>query len=219
MIEIIGQLLPQYIRWPNMQNHLRSANVFEARSRGIPGVIGAIDGCHIPIKQPDGNAVDFYNRKGFHSIILQGVCDERGVFIDTTIGQPGRMHDARVFRLSDVYASLTRQNPILPQNLHLIGDSAYPLMNNLMKPYQDNGHLTPVQINYNTKLSSIRSVIERAFGLLKVKFRRLKYLDVKNGQTANRIVLAACILYNFILLQGNPLDDYNVDFLNDMEYM
>ena len=38
----------------------------------IPGIIGAIDGSHIPIKQPPGNSQDFYNRKQFHSIILQG---------------------------------------------------------------------------------------------------------------------------------------------------
>lgn len=39
---------------------------------GIPGVVGAIDGSHIEIKQPIGNATDFYNRKSVHSIILQG---------------------------------------------------------------------------------------------------------------------------------------------------
>ncbi|KAJ8915397.1 hypothetical protein NQ315_008285 [Exocentrus adspersus] len=36
------------------------------RSRRFPGVIGMIDGCHIPCKQPPVNEVDFYNRKGFH---------------------------------------------------------------------------------------------------------------------------------------------------------
>ena len=46
--------------------------VFKARSHGFPGVIGAIDGCHIPCKQPVENANDYYNRKGFHSIVLQG---------------------------------------------------------------------------------------------------------------------------------------------------
>jgi hypothetical protein len=45
---------------------------FHERSQGFPGVIGAIDGCHIPIKQPRHNAHDYYNRKQFHSIILQG---------------------------------------------------------------------------------------------------------------------------------------------------
>lgn len=211
ILDLIGLISGQYIRWPNMQKLLQTANIFEARSRGIPGVIGAIDGCHIAIKQPENNPVDYYNRKGFHSIILQGVCDERGVFIDTTIGRPGRMHDARVFRLSEIYNRLIDENPIVPQNLHLIGDSAYPLMVNLMKPYQDNGHLTLEKVTYNIKLCSIRSIIERAFGLLKCKFRRLKYLDVKNNQIANRIILASCVLHNFIILQENPMDDYNVE--------
>jgi len=29
-------------------------------------------GYHIPCKQPKDNAHDYYNRKGFHSIALQG---------------------------------------------------------------------------------------------------------------------------------------------------
>ncbi|KAK4885318.1 hypothetical protein RN001_001589 [Aquatica leii] len=65
------------------------ANVFRERSNEIPGVVGAVDGCHIPIKQPPGNANDFYNRKGVHSIILQGVCDHNAKFIDIFIGKGG----------------------------------------------------------------------------------------------------------------------------------
>ncbi|TGZ56625.1 Uncharacterized protein DBV15_10988 [Temnothorax longispinosus] len=40
-----------------------TCEVFEQRSNGFPGVIGAIDGCHIPCKQPKDNAHDYYNRK------------------------------------------------------------------------------------------------------------------------------------------------------------
>ncbi|KAI4454265.1 hypothetical protein MML48_10g00001245 [Holotrichia oblita] len=133
-------------------------------------------------------------------------------------GQPGRMHGARVFRLSPLYNRLTDvANPLLPEEYHLIGDSAYPLLRNLMKPYQDNGHLTPAQIVFNTKLSSVRSTIERAFGLLKVKFRRLKYLDVNTPNTAVQIIYAACIIHNFILLQNNDDDNYNVEEIH-IEY-
>ncbi|XP_018574759.1 protein ALP1-like [Anoplophora glabripennis] len=118
------------------------------------------------------------------------------------------MHDARVFRLSPLYERLTRRDNFLPPFYHLIGDSAYPLLPSLMKPYQDNGHLTRDQQIYNTKLSSIRSIIERAFGLLKGKWRRLKYLEVNQPETASRIILACCVLHNFLLLHNNPEDDY-----------
>ncbi|XP_018398475.1 PREDICTED: putative nuclease HARBI1 [Cyphomyrmex costatus] len=157
--------------------------IFEERSHGISNVIGAIDGCHIPIKQPVKNATDFFNRKQFHSIILQGVCDHSKRFIDVFIGMPGRMHDARVFRNSPLFRKLTdQQNPLLQRNQHLIGDCAYPLMVNLMTPFRDNGHLLPSQVCYNMKLSKIRSIIEQSFAFLKGKFRRLKYLDIADTE-------------------------------------
>ncbi|XP_078606563.1 uncharacterized protein LOC144879195 [Branchiostoma floridae x Branchiostoma japonicum] len=42
---------------------------------GFPRCAGAIDGSHIPIKAPSRDRNDFYNRKGFYSVILQGVVD------------------------------------------------------------------------------------------------------------------------------------------------
>lgn len=86
-----------------------------------------------------------------------------------------------------------------------------------MKPFQDNGHLTREQTIYNNKLSGIRSIIERSFGLLKGKFCRLKYLDVLNADKASEIVQGACILHNFILLQENPQDNYILDNIEENE--
>ncbi|TGZ50759.1 Nose resistant to fluoxetine protein 6 [Temnothorax longispinosus] len=66
-------------------------------------------------------------------------------------------------------------------------------------PFRDNGHLTREQSSYNVKLSSIRSMIERAFGLLKGKFRRLKYLDISTPALGNTIIAAACVIHNFLI--------------------
>ncbi|XP_067204937.1 putative nuclease HARBI1 isoform X3 [Linepithema humile] len=214
VIDILSDLMPQYIYILHGQMQMIvKYPIFETRSRGFYGVIGAIDGCHIPCKQPVDNANDYYNRKGFHSIILQGVCNHRGQFIDCFIGMPGRMHDARVFRLSPLFESLNAINCLIPKKFHLIGDTAYPLLINLMTPFKDNGHLTVVQTRYNQKLSSIRSIIERAFGLLKGKFRRLKYLDISDFELGNKIIAAACTLHNFII-NG---DHINVEFEDYLE--
>lgn len=43
---------------------------FEEAS-GFPQTVGAIDGTHIRIESPKENAVDYINRKGYHSIQLQ----------------------------------------------------------------------------------------------------------------------------------------------------
>ena len=42
---------------------------------GFPQVAGAIDRTHIPIISPRENPSDYYNRKGFYSIIMQAIAD------------------------------------------------------------------------------------------------------------------------------------------------
>jgi hypothetical protein len=69
-------------------------------------VIGLIDGCHIPISTPKTDPENYVNRKGFHSVLLQAVCDDKLLFTDLYVGWPGSVHDARVFRRSPLAANL-----------------------------------------------------------------------------------------------------------------
>ena len=84
---------------------------------GSMKMVGAIDGSHIPISQPVKDQECYVNRKGFHSIVLQAVCDASMAFVDVFAGFPGSVHDARVFRNSPLFAALPRL---------CAGDSAYP---------------------------------------------------------------------------------------------
>ncbi|KAJ4934099.1 hypothetical protein JOQ06_006906 [Pogonophryne albipinna] len=59
----------------------------------FPQVVGAIDGTHIGILAPSDTPADYYNRKGFHSVILQGMVDHRMMFWDISIGFSGKVHD------------------------------------------------------------------------------------------------------------------------------
>jgi hypothetical protein len=47
---------------------------------GLPNICGVIDGTHIPLAERPNRkyiiiVVDYYNRKKFHNIVLQAVCD------------------------------------------------------------------------------------------------------------------------------------------------
>lgn len=54
---------------------------------------GAIDGCHIRIVPPTEPQKKCYlNRKLFPSVLLQGICDAKGAFLDVYIGNPGSVH-------------------------------------------------------------------------------------------------------------------------------
>jgi hypothetical protein len=56
---------------------------------GMPGVVGAIDGTHIAIPGPTQHQENYINRKGFHSIVAQVVCDHEMRFISVSAGWPG----------------------------------------------------------------------------------------------------------------------------------
>lgn len=70
----------------------------------------------------------------------------------------------------------------------------------LLTPFKNNGHLTAVQIRYNEKHSGTRQVIERALGLLKGRWRRLKCLEMEAVEEIPSVVSAGCVLHNFCLL-------------------
>jgi hypothetical protein len=48
---------------------------------------------------PPRNTDSYINRKNFHSVLLQGVCDHRKLFIDVYARQAGSIHDYSMFAL------------------------------------------------------------------------------------------------------------------------
>ena len=52
---------------------------------GFPCAIGGIDGTHVRITAPQENEPDFVNRKGFHSINVQTICNLWGKLISLTL--------------------------------------------------------------------------------------------------------------------------------------
>ena len=68
---IVRTLLHKYIQFPTASKLNELRDVF-LRKWGVPQCIGAIDGCHVPISSPAMNRTDYYNRKGWYSMILQG---------------------------------------------------------------------------------------------------------------------------------------------------
>jgi len=64
---------------------------------GMIQCVGSIDGYHIPVMPPASNHTDYYNRKGWYSIILQAIVDHKYIIRDICVGWPRSVHDARVY--------------------------------------------------------------------------------------------------------------------------
>jgi len=181
------------------------------------GIIGALDDTHIKIRAPKDHPMSYVNRKKQHTIHLQAICDSEMLFTYCHIGYPGSCHDARVFRNSDFWdGGLQRCNPN-----YIIADGAYPLQRWLLTPFRDNGLLNQEQRNYNHMLSANRVVIERSFGLLKGRFRRLQYLETLTVETAVYIATGCTVVHNVCLLNNDRIEDFlqNDQQIDNMQVM
>ena len=155
---------------------------------------------------PDHSHGDYLNRKGFYSLIMQGVCDHQYIFRDINIGWPGRVHDARVFANSEIYLKgdcgtlfPEWRKPIGESSMPvvLLGDPAYPLKTWLLKPYTNRSNLTQTQSTFNYRLGRARMTIENSFGRLKGRWRCLqKRLDVE-VEFACTLIGACVVLHNY----------------------
>ncbi|XP_045194796.2 putative nuclease HARBI1 [Mercenaria mercenaria] len=203
-------LCSRFIVWPKEDEKNEIIRNFQSK-KGFPGVIGTLDGSHIPITPPIDRQGEYINRKGFHSVVLQAVCRHEKRFTHIYCGWPGRVHDARVYRNSDIYSNL---NELCGHN-HILGDGAYPNSRCLLTAYRDTGHLTAPQKLYNKIHSSTRCIIENSFGLLKGRFRRLQHINIYNIEKVVKVIVSCCVLHNMCIMNTDELDDIYDDHVDD----
>ena len=127
--------------------------------------------------------------------------------MDVCIGWPGSVHDSRVFNHSPLglkFESEEFKNQPQPENSHFIGDAAFRTSTYLITPFRESQLRTGVpgeptireNQHFNYKLSGARAVVERAFGMLKGRFRKIGYLETKTVEKAVDITCAACVLHD-----------------------
>ena len=215
VIDELNNLKSTVIQWPSGQNLMLEEEYF-ARLSSIRGTIGSIDGCHIKIEAPSKNVQqDYVNRKHYHSINLLAVCDSKKKFTYLSVGSPGSFHDQRVLYRTELWDKIdtTEACHIFPSGFyHIVGDSAFKLMEKLMVPYRDNGSLTIQQKQFNTKLSQQRGLIENAYALLKGRFRRLKCVRAKLGKIP--YIISACAVVHNISLDFPQLENF-MEFIDE----
>lgn len=198
---IITILGPNHIRWPTHAQQLEHARSVEESHSGLPYVAGYVDGTHIPIvPQGPRERIYSFNRKGFHSTVLQAICDWDGRFLNTNIGYLGRVHDARVFCASPIAQAIGNVNEresYVREPLVILGDAAYPCTGWLVTPYAS-AH-TPERVTFNKVHSSARMAVERAFGKLKLQWATLHRNTMYGSRSMMYLCTAACILHNITI--------------------
>ena len=98
----IVQLVPEYIRFPYSEmEQIPVKRAFYAIA-GLPNTIGALDCTHVHIKAPSPDPFPYLNRKRYHSINVQIICDAQYHLLNVVSRFPGGAHDSYIFSNSAV---------------------------------------------------------------------------------------------------------------------
>ena len=169
---------------------------FEALD-GIPLIIGAIDGSHIPIIAPSNDPVSYYCGKGFYSYLIQGVVDSKCKFWDYDFGWCGRIRDWTLFQKIEI-GKKTMKGAFLP--FKFIDDATYPMRPWFYSPFKgEKDGLSREKAFWNFIQSSTRMAVERAFGILKGRWCiLLKRIDMPLQNVPDIVTASLCVIGVFI---------------------
>ncbi|WVZ60458.1 hypothetical protein U9M48_010475 [Paspalum notatum var. saurae] len=179
--------------------------------------IGAIDGTHVEVVVPKDKMVQYLCRKGHTTQNVFAVVDFDMRFTFVLAGWPGSVHDMRVF--NDATNKYKERFPHPPPGKYYLVDSGYPNHAGYLAPYKGTKYHLPefrnstmprgMKETFNFVHSSLRNVVERAFGVLKMKWRMLLKVPRYPPAKQARIIAACMALHNFIResnLKDNDFD-------------
>jgi len=146
------------------------------------GCIGAIDGTHVPCVVPKSLFMQNLSRKGITMQNVMVACDFDMRFTFVLSGWPGSVHDMRPF--NDALTTYANVFPHPPAGKFYLVDSGYRNQIGYLAPYkgtkyhlQEYRNAAPPQgmeETFNYAHSSLRNVVERSIGVLKMKWRMIK---------------------------------------------
>ncbi|XP_050062942.1 putative nuclease HARBI1 [Aphis gossypii] len=218
------EIFEYWVKYPSTLTELRQTREKFNAKFNFPGIVGIIDCTHVGIFPPKKDDPDhpeyiYVNRKNYHSINVQLVCDSDMKIINVSALYPGSVNDAYIWNNSLLEPTLREIYNRYPEGFYLLGDSGYPLRPWLMTPLMQFQPNSPEE-RYNKKFKYVRCLIERCIGLLKMRFRCLlkhrilHYSPVK----ACKIVNACTILHNICIENNIPFQqDDEIHYIEEID--
>ncbi|KAK6160194.1 hypothetical protein DH2020_003575 [Rehmannia glutinosa] len=194
------------------------------RWKWFKGCLGALDRTYIEVRVPLSDKGRYRNRKGNVSVNVLVVCDRSMNFTYVLSGWEGSTADSRVLR-----DAVSRSNGLkVPNGNYYLCDCGYTNSPGFLAPYRvvryhldewGTGRMAPQNYRelYNLRHAKARNIIERAFCLLKGRWAILRSKAFYSVKTQSRIILACCLLHNFIRtsMAVDPLEHQFPEFVYD----
>ncbi|KAG8488413.1 hypothetical protein CXB51_016567 [Gossypium anomalum] len=210
-----------------------TANSTDPRWKWFKNCLGALDGTHIKIRVPTVDKPRYRTRKGDIATNMLGVCAPDMQFVYVLPGWKGSVADGRVLR-----DAISRRHGLkVPHGCYYLVDAGYTNCEGFLAPFRGQRyHLnewrqgyqpsTPEEF-FNMKHASARNVIERCFGLLKLRWGILRspsFYPSSRGTKRKWVpeedaALVACMvdLHNFGTFNADT--GFKAGYLNELEKM
>ena len=188
-----------YLKPPQNQQDWKNIGHEFFKEWGFPNCLGALDGKHIAIECPGYSGSEYFNYKGFFSIVLMAMCDAKYCFTLVDVGNYGKDNDAQIFNNSAMGRAFINGHS-LPYVI--VADEIFGLKPWLMKPFPGKG-LTETHAIFNYRLSRARRTIENAFGIVTARWRIFLQPIKANPTLVDMIVKACLCLHNYLRLTDN----------------
>ena len=199
----------------------------------VPNCIGAIDGKHIEIQTPHNGGSLFFKYNKTFSVVLLALVDANYKFTIMDVGGYGKSSDGGLFTRSILGKSLENitlniSNSKPPPNSEeplpfvIVDDEVFPMKKYFLWPYSGvSARNEESRQIYNYRLSRARRVVENAFGILTQKFRLFYGRIQLSPENADKVILAACVLHNYLRNDINVEDCVieNTDNLSQFSYV
>lgn len=207
---ITTEIMDRFVQFPQSADEIIMLHDELQQQFDYPGAFAIVDGSLIGLAAVSHLIEHSHvSRKSFHAINAQFVCDVRMRFLSVNARYPGSTHDSLIWRASMVNSFMRRICVEMGERwrYYMLADNGYPLQRWLLKPYDSPS--TPNAKLYNKNHRKLRSLVERAIGLLKARFRclllerKLRYDPLMAGY----IIYSCTVLHNFLIGNNYPVDD------------
>ncbi|KAJ8664388.1 hypothetical protein QAD02_006050 [Eretmocerus hayati] len=164
-------------------------------------IAGVIDGVQIEIISP-GKSIGgiFRNRKGYFSINVLIVVDNRGRILHIDVRNPGSVHDSTCVDRSGLNIIFIEYRV----EGNLVGDNGFANLPYLLTAFDK--PTDEAQKLYNKCIISTRNVVERIFGGWKQKFQCLKGIILYHIDNTISIICATAVLWNIHIDLKLPIE-------------
>ncbi|XP_059449435.1 uncharacterized protein LOC132180551 [Corylus avellana] len=168
--------------------------------------IGTIDGTQIDARVSNKKHIHYRGRKCTTTQNVMCVVDLDLCFTYVYARWEGSTHDARIFTMCVSDSMLKFPTPV--GDAYYLVDSGYGLYRGFLTPFrreryhlqewQDGGLPINQREGFNRRHASLRSVVERAFGVLKNRFPIMRKMPSYPIWYQRLFVIACCTIHNFI---------------------